>query len=260
MTTKQAGRPASEAADPKLKRTKTYLLAAAIRSIIQSGEIAPGAPLPSQREIEAAQGVSSITVRAALRELEAEGLIANIPGKGTSVSAQAGRARPAGRNLPAQRAHSAPAVRDIDDVEWAEVEAPTTFRTNANAEIAANYGLPEHTPLFGTDLLLQGPDGKRMQVKTYPPFATAVSIPWLGSNPFVPAVEVQEAAQDLGLELATTHYITARNATPDDASALRVPPQTALLVVRRITIHDEGPLVIEEITFNPHEAPVRYDI
>lgn len=47
----------------------------AIRNAIRSGRLAAGSVLPSEKELEAAHGVSRITVRRALDELEREGLV-----------------------------------------------------------------------------------------------------------------------------------------------------------------------------------------
>jgi len=53
---------------------------------IRDGHYAPGAALPAQRELSSAYGVTLMTLRQALRELSAEGLIVQQPGKGTFVT------------------------------------------------------------------------------------------------------------------------------------------------------------------------------
>lgn len=65
-------------------RSKTDLVADAVRVMIQSGELEPGTEL-RQRELAALLGVSSTPVREALRRLEAEGYVANEPHRGTVV-------------------------------------------------------------------------------------------------------------------------------------------------------------------------------
>jgi DNA-binding FadR family transcriptional regulator len=56
------------------------LVAEKLRSLIVTGQVAPGAGLPPEKELVAQLGVSRATLREALRLLEAEGLIATKPG------------------------------------------------------------------------------------------------------------------------------------------------------------------------------------
>jgi len=65
-------------------RSKTDLVADAVRLMIQNGELQPGSDL-RQRELAQLLGVSSTPVREALRRLEAEGYVANEPHRGTVV-------------------------------------------------------------------------------------------------------------------------------------------------------------------------------
>src|SRR5277367_656435 len=55
-----------------------------LRSSIISGRLLPGARL-IERELIAMMGVSRTVIREALRQLEAEGLVSNIPNKGPIV-------------------------------------------------------------------------------------------------------------------------------------------------------------------------------
>ena len=61
-------------------------IAADLAAKIRDGHYAPGEALPAQRELSAAYGVTLMTLRQALRELGAEGLIVQRPGKGTFVA------------------------------------------------------------------------------------------------------------------------------------------------------------------------------
>jgi len=67
--------------------TPLYLqLKAAIEEKIQSGALAPGEALPSERTLAEALGVSRLTVRRALDELVAGGLLVRRQGSGTYVA------------------------------------------------------------------------------------------------------------------------------------------------------------------------------
>jgi GntR family transcriptional regulator len=52
---------------------------------IASGELAPGAKLPAERDLADQWGVAYQTIRRAMRELRERGLIASVVGKGTFV-------------------------------------------------------------------------------------------------------------------------------------------------------------------------------
>lgn len=57
-----------------------------IAESIQSGQLKPGNPLPSERDLAEFSGMSRITIRKAVQELVREGLIIQRQGSGTSVS------------------------------------------------------------------------------------------------------------------------------------------------------------------------------
>ena len=61
-------------------------IAADLAAKIRDGHYAPGEALPAQRELSVAYGVTLMTLRQALQELGAEGLIVQRPGKGTFVA------------------------------------------------------------------------------------------------------------------------------------------------------------------------------
>jgi GntR family transcriptional regulator, arabinose operon transcriptional repressor len=66
---------------PKYLQVKEHLLGR-----LRAGEISAESPLPSERELAASLEVAVGTLRNALRELESEGLIRRIQGKGTFVN------------------------------------------------------------------------------------------------------------------------------------------------------------------------------
>lgn len=57
-----------------------------IRTSILQGELAPGTPLPSIRQLAKDLQISVITTKRAYNELEQEGLIDSVVGKGSFVS------------------------------------------------------------------------------------------------------------------------------------------------------------------------------
>lgn len=64
-----------------------------IKAKILSGELDPGTPLPSIRQLASDLLTSVITTKRAYQELEAQGLINTLPGRGSFVSDLAGKSR-----------------------------------------------------------------------------------------------------------------------------------------------------------------------
>ncbi len=59
-----------------------------VKATIVSGDLAAGASLPSIRKLARDLGISVITTKRAYDELEGEGLVDVVPGKGAFVAAQ----------------------------------------------------------------------------------------------------------------------------------------------------------------------------
>ncbi|SEF79151.1 GntR family transcriptional regulator [Nonomuraea solani] len=86
MPTSSGGKPrphltGSQGGEPKYQAIYRHLLAQ-----IDGGELEPGQPLPSQRELGTYYGVSLMTVRQALQRLSTEGRIEQRHGLGTFVA------------------------------------------------------------------------------------------------------------------------------------------------------------------------------
>ena len=65
-------------------------LAALLRDRIQSGGLAPGAPLPSESQLMGEYGISRDSVRKAMDVLRADELVITVQGKGTYVMEKSG--------------------------------------------------------------------------------------------------------------------------------------------------------------------------
>jgi GntR family transcriptional regulator len=63
-----------------------YQLQEQLRNKIEAGELKPGTPLPSERDMSETYNISRMTVRQALNNLMNEGLLTRIKGKGTFVA------------------------------------------------------------------------------------------------------------------------------------------------------------------------------
>ncbi|MBN2296604.1 MAG: winged helix-turn-helix transcriptional regulator, partial [Pirellulales bacterium] len=71
---------------PKYEKLKQYLV-----QQVTSGGLKPGQALPSEQRLAESTRVARNTVRQALSELEEDGLIRRVPGRGTFVNDDARR-------------------------------------------------------------------------------------------------------------------------------------------------------------------------
>ncbi|MFP5022912.1 GntR family transcriptional regulator [Pseudonocardia phyllosphaerae] len=77
----------ADGAVPKHEQLRTLLAEGIAR------DFAPGDPFPSERQLCLDHGVSRVTVRAAVGQLERDGLLTRVRGKGTYVAARTARSR-----------------------------------------------------------------------------------------------------------------------------------------------------------------------
>jgi DNA-binding GntR family transcriptional regulator len=61
-------------------------LAAILREQIKSGKLAPGAPIPSETDLQQVHEVSRVTARKAVAVLRDDGLVITLPQRGTFVA------------------------------------------------------------------------------------------------------------------------------------------------------------------------------
>ena len=62
------------------------MIAADLGTKIRRGDLPPGSALPAQKELSSLYGVTLVTLRQALRQLEDDGLVSQQPGRGTFVA------------------------------------------------------------------------------------------------------------------------------------------------------------------------------
>jgi GntR family transcriptional regulator len=75
--------------DPESYEPAYVQVAALLRAAIDSGELSPGQPVPSEKTLIQQHGVARETVRRAVAILRAEGRIQTLPGRGSYVRGSA---------------------------------------------------------------------------------------------------------------------------------------------------------------------------
>ncbi|WP_019926419.1 FadR/GntR family transcriptional regulator [Nocardia sp. BMG111209] len=84
--------PDSPAPPPRRTTSVGAEIVAHLERLISGGGLAPGARLPSERELALTLGVSRTSVREAMHELEVKNLVVRRPGRGTVVAEPGARA------------------------------------------------------------------------------------------------------------------------------------------------------------------------
>ena len=77
--------------NPKSKLPLYEQLVEQLRKQIVLGNAAPGSPLPSVRQLSVELGVNPNTIQKAYQEMEQEGLIVSLPGRGSFVTSDVAR-------------------------------------------------------------------------------------------------------------------------------------------------------------------------
>ena len=198
-------------------------LADLLRAPILAGAFPVGGELPKEAELADRFGVSLITVRQALRDLEADGLIRKRPAKPAVVAARTPTAT-LGWNfsrftdMAAFTADAALAIRS-----WRRERCPAAQR---------HFALAAATALPCLRSILHAGGHPKAQVTTwFPPDIGAR----LRRADFDDVLIFRAVERHLGLSISVAH-VTVRAETADDAAAadLRIAPASPLLVVEML--------------------------
>jgi GntR family transcriptional regulator len=202
-----------------------HQLKAIVRAEIEQGKYQPGDRLPSEPELISRYGVSRITVRQALDELEAEGLVVRRHGKGSYV---------------AERRIEQDLVRLTDFVEDMELAglAPSSHvlackREQATGEIAEALSLAVQVEVLRVDRLRLANERPIAFDRTWLPlrFGLLLTEEMLTHETIY---HILETRYGIPVEEGVFN-ITAATATTENANLLGVPANTALLLIQRIS-------------------------
>ncbi len=214
--------PEITAAEPKYYQVKRHLL-----EFI--GSLAPGSPVPTERELAARMQTSRTTVRQALGELVVEGRLVRRQGSGTYV------AEPK-ITWPLYLASFTEQVRASGFTPSSEVLG--TQRIAAGAELAARLGLATRAPAYKIE---------RLRLADAWPIAVETS--WLSADRFPGLTRLIRTQGSLHAILAERYETRLRTgdetietapATPREAGPLKVDVGTPMLVVSRQNFDTDG--------------------
>lgn len=232
--------------DPTSDRPAYKQIADAIRDAVARGELAPGAKVPSESELIRSFNVAQGTVRNALNQLRAEGLVRAEHGKGVYVRDRPPMQRKASnRFLRAHRA-AGKAAYTVDAEAQGIKHDVEVFKVGPDVvpdEIAERLGVPSgSTVLVRSRRYLHG--SIPMEIATsYVPWTLAEGTPIAEDYPGPGGIyaRIEDAGHRLG---KFTEDVTARMPMPDEAKALLLPSGTPVMRVLR-TAYDTDGMAVE---------------
>jgi len=235
--------------DPTGDRAVYKQIADLLRAAIMSGELAPGAQLPSEQELVDEHGVARGTVRQAITLLRGEGLVDVVRGLGSFV-----------RDLAPEQERL---VRQQWDKEHPyeptlKIETLELVKADASAEVAELLGLKA-----GADVLVRR--WRYMARVLVLEMATSY-IPW----------DVAEAAQLLQTETGRRVYakladsghrlarfieeVQARMPTEAEARALKIEPAVPVMSVQRVGYtEDDRPVEVRQSLMSAKRYRLMYE-
>lgn len=225
-------------------------LADLLRAPILTGAFPVGDELPKEAELALRFGVSLITVRQALRDLEADGLIRKRPAKPAVVAARSptvtlGWNFSRFTDMAAFTANARLAIR--------------SFRRERCPAAQRHFALPETTALPCLRSLLKADGQPKAQVTTwFPPDIGAR----LSRADFDDVLIFRAVERHLGLSISVAH-VTVRAETASEAAAadLRIAPGAPLLVVEMLYQTADQRAVEYSVARHPAELfSITYDV
>ena len=222
-----------------------------IRSRILDGRLAPGDKLPSEYELTEQHGVSRITVRQALTDLQTEGLIVKLHGKGAFVSHP--RAAQSLNRLQGLGEALAPQGQAVHSKRL------SMKRLKAPAEVARRLELPPGTEVFHL-VTLRYLDREPLSVNTsYLPPATGERLARADiSNRDL--IDVFEREFGLKVEQAQLE-ISARRASDKESRLLGIEAGEPVLQVQRLLCAEGvAPLQAETAVYRADAFSYKLDL
>lgn len=211
---------------------KFHQIADALRAEIKDGTREPGSKLPSEDELVTGYGVAINTVRNAIRQLAAEGLVVVRPKSGTYVRKYDRILRDANKRLsPAQRA-AGRSIWDVDvDPRKRTVEDITVTREVAPVDVVAKLGTEDAIVRRRTFLV----DGRRVQhAVSYLPaeIAAGTRIAEPDTGPGGTYARLEELGFPVDNEFDEDYV--ARMPEASETVLLKLLPMTPVVQVRRV--------------------------
>lgn len=236
-------------------------IAARIRDKISSGEYEPDSKIPSERELGEKYDVSRVTIREAMRVLEADGLIITRQGAGSFVRPPASIVRLARTRLSrSARARNEGAF--LADAKAQGFTPSTNVRITfepADGRVAELLGISVGDEVTVRDRVMRA-NGLLVQlaVSRLPrEFTRGTVIEQVDTGKGGAYARLEEAGHAIGWFL---EEVGSRMPTPDEARLLQLPPGTPVLTITRVAYRvDDVPLEMNDMVLPADRYRLAYE-
>ncbi len=238
-------------------------IAATLRQeIIESGDYHPGDRLPPQRDLQARFGVASETMRRAMDQLQAEGIIVARGQAGTYVQERPSVRRTSTefhrRARPAAGESTSPFARSVTASGGRASWDHSSARDVADGTVATRLGIETGAPVMVTRYLYRY-DGTPIQTAiSWEPLAltggTPVELPEEGA-----AVGVVARFDLIGIRIdSVAEDLVARLPTAEEAKTLGLPPGVGVMQQQRTYYAGELAVETADIVMAGHRTVLSY--
>lgn len=219
-----------------------------LRAEIERGTYRPGDRLPAESELIQRYGISRITVRQALDELETSGVVVRRHGKGTYV---------AEKHIEQDLVRLTDFVEDMELAGLAPSSHVLAFTREPTSQVVAEaLALHKGEEVIRIDRLRLANDHPIAYDTTWLPlrFGLLLSETALANETIY---HILETHYSIPVEAGTFH-ITAATATAEQAKLLALSAETGLLLIQRISYTTgDIPVYIQERYYRPDRVSYR---
>jgi len=231
-----------------------------LRAAILSGELPPGAKLPSERELAEEYGVERATAHRAVQELYLAGLVAPQQGRGVFV-----RTRPPVRRISRNRLTRRDQRGFYGDLEDAGLQANVTTTITHRSppdSVAELLGVEPGTPVLVRDRHMGTANGPALHhVTTYCTPSGVERVAKRAQDNAGPG-GMCARFEDAGYELVQQDIVAARMPLPDETTALDIDAGIPILTILRITTDSStgDTLEVTDVRLAADRNELRYPI
>jgi GntR family transcriptional regulator len=215
-----------------------------LRASIDSGELAPGAKLPSERDLAARYGTARNTAREAISILQGEGLVIAQHGRGVFVRPQRPLMR-LGANRYSRRLRSETGLSPFRIEVTKQGRTPKTECRSVTtdrppADVAERLGLdPQSAVVVRRENWYYADDDPVQVGVTYVPLEVAGDSP-IASEKVLGKGSIYARFEDLGYPIARIREeISARMPAADEVAGLKMPPGVPVIEVLHTSFDEQ---------------------